>query len=396
MATLVEGFFRAELGNQSDRPLDMEPRLVELDGDRNPNLEMVLRRLGAGRVAKKRMKFEWRSLEKLPTTAKVTVVDAAGQTHIEVDDFANIHRDQLLFNNRTKELYLCNEDAAVAPNATVDMVSYTNAAGVLLYATAVGDVINILHESHAEGEEFPEAFRMQSEDKYDYIMEIARRSADISNIAVAEEEYDPRGQRAIDNKNAMIDMMEAINRLFYVSQTTREVISASGPRRHALGGLRQKIVTNRQSLAGVTNGLTPQTVGEILRETNKHTSSGSNKIGMAGQYAIQAASAWPVGSVRVSPREKAWGFDVKRIITPHGNLDLVYDQALTEDYGMADAMPIIDPKNVRPVYLQTQGMRVIKKIGSLSTTFKIVDGITTTVGLQTKNEENFAWIEDIS
>ena len=393
--TIVEGFFRAESGNASDRPLDMEPRLVELDGKRDPDLEMALRKIG-DRVAKKRMKFEWRNLKKLPTTCKVTVVDAAGQSHIEVDDFAYIHRDALLFNNRTNELYLCNEDAAVAPNATVEILSYTNSAGTLFYATAVGDVINIIHESHAEGEEFPEAFRMQSTDDFDYIMEIARRGADISNIAVNEDMYDTRGQRAIDNKNSMIDMMEAINRLFYVSQTTREVISASGPRRHALGGLRQKIVTNRQSLAGVPAGLTPQTIGEILRETKKHTSSGRNKLALAGQYSIQAMSAWPVGSVQVSPREKEWGYDVKRIITPHGNLDVQFDKALTADYGMADVMVIIDPKNIRQVYLQNSGMRVLKKLSSLSTAFKIVDGITTTVGLQTKNEANFAWIEDIN
>jgi len=397
--TINEGFFRAETGNASDRPLEMENRLVELDGDRNPNLEMVLRRIGggpSGRVAKKRMKYEWRSLKKMPKTCKITVVDAVGQSHIEVDNYQYIHRDDLLYNTRTGELYLCNEDAAVAPNATVDILSYSNAATTLLTATAVDDEIIILTESHAEGEEFPEAYRMESEDQYDYIMELARRSADISNIAINEEMYDPRGQRAIDNKNAMIELMEGINRLLYVSQTTREVISASGARRHALGGLRQKIVTNKQSLAGVPGGLTPQVIGEILRKTKIHTSASMTKIAMSGQYALAAASAWPEGYVRVSPREKAWGFDVKQIITPHGSLDLVYDQTLSDDWGMADVMCIIDPQNIRQVYLQNTGMRVLKKLSSLSTAFRIVDGVTTSVGLQTKNEPNFAWIEDIS
>lgn len=400
--TIVEGFFRAESGNQGDRPLDMEARLVELDGERNPNLEMALRKIGgggagsSGRVAKKRMKFEWRNLKKMPQTVEITAVTAAGGSSITVDNRQYVHRDYLLFNTRTKELYVCNFDAAVAAANTFDVLSYTNDAGVLLSATAVGDVLNVMVESHAEGEEFPEAFRVQSVDEYDYIMEIARRSADISNIAVNEEMYDPRGQRAIDNKNAMIDMMEGINRLFYVSQTTRETTSASGARRHALGGLRQKIVTNRQSLAGITNGLTPQVIGEIMRKTKKHTSASMRKLALAGQYALASASAWPEGSVRVSPTAKAWGMDIKMIITPHGPLDIMYDQALSDDYGMGDALVIIDPKNIRQVYLQNSGMRVLKKLTSLSTAFRIVDGVTTTVGLQTKNEENFAWIEDIS
>ena len=218
--TLVEGIFRAELGNQSDRPLAMEPRLVELDGDRNPDVEMFLRRFGgggSGREARTRMKSEWRNFKRPDTTVKVTVVDAVGQAHIEVDNFAYIHRDQLLKNTRTGELYLANFNAAVAPDATVDILSYTGlAAGTgstVRTATAVGDIIQILPEAHAEGEDFPEAWAGTSTDDFTYIMQIARRSAEISDVADAEEDYDPTKKRDRDNKYAMIEVMEGISRL---------------------------------------------------------------------------------------------------------------------------------------------------------------------------------------
>jgi hypothetical protein len=162
-----------------------------------------------------------------------------------------------------------------------------------------------------------------------------------------------------------------------------------------MGGMRQKITTNRLSLAGAKGALTPQFIGEILRKTKYQGVASDTKIAMAGQAAISAMSAWPVGSIQVSPREKEWGFDIRTVITPHGNLDISYDPALTDDAGLGDVMMIYDPRHVKQVYLQNTGMRIIKKVSDLSTSFKVVDAVTGTFGLQTLFEELHAWIEDI-
>lgn len=393
---LVEGFFRAEAGLANDRPIDMEPRLNMLEDSRNANFEKISRAIGP-KVAKNRMKFEWRRRDLTPITATVTVADAVGQSHIEIDRYDLCHLDCLLYNTRTNELLLNNETAAVAPDATVNIRSYSHATpgtASLVYATEVGDTIVILPESHAEGEEVPAAWRTESTETFDYIMQMDRRAADLSDIALAESTYDPRSLRALENKMAMIEYMRQINLLFYLSQTTREVVSASGARRHAMGGLRQKIQTNRQSL-DVVNVLSPQVLGEILRRTTSQGQASMNKIVMAGQNAISAMSSWPVGSVQVSPREKEWGYDIKHVITPHGNIDVAYDPMLTQEYGLADIMALIDPAHVRQVYLQTMGLKVIKKVTSLSTTHRIVDAITATFGMQLKYEELHAWIEGI-
>lgn len=397
MPTMINGVFRAEMGLANDRPIDMEPVLHLLEPGRNANFEMILRKIG-DKVSKTRMKFQWRRRDLTPNTVKITAVDAAGASAITVDNFGYIHRDQLLYNTRTNELYICNEDAGVAPNATVDVRSYshaTPATAAIVSATAVGDVIVILPEAHAEGEDFPEAWATEDVEDYDYIMQIDRRSAEITDIAENEAEYDTRGKRDLDNKLAMIELMRDINLLFYLSQTTRDTLSAGGARRHALGGMRQKITTNRLSLTGVNGALTTAFVGEILRKTKYQGVASQTKLALAGQAAIAAMSAWPVGSIQVSPREKAWGYDIKEIITPHGNLDVSYDPALTADNGLGDVMLIIDPAHVRQAYLQNMGLKILKKISNLSTTHKIVDGVTGTFGLQTLFEELHAWIEDI-
>jgi len=253
----------------------------------------------------------------------------------------------------------------------------------------------ILPESHAEGEEIKEAYRTESTEDFDYIMQVDRRSADLTDISMAESEWNPVKQRALDNKMATIEYMRGMNLLFYLSQTTREVLSASGPRRHALGGLRQKIVSNKMSLAGVGPGLTTQAIGEILRKTMYQGAAG-NKFAMAGQYALAAMSGWPVGSTMTSPREKEWGYNIRTIITPHGNLDVTYDPTLTAENGLADILAIVDEAQVRQVYLQGMGLKLIKRVSSLSHTHRIVDAVTGTFGLQTNLEELHAWIEDIS
>lgn len=396
--TSIEGLFRSEMGLANDRPIDMEPQLDLLEPTRNPNFEKISRKI-AKKIAKTNMKFQWRRRDLLPMTCKVTTASAAGSATITVDRFDLIHRDVLLFNTRTRELMLMNVDAAVAPDESVEVRSYshvTPGTATIRYATQVGDTIIIGPESHAEGEDVPEAFRSEDTEDYDYIMQNDRRGADITDIAENTAEYDPIGQRAHDNKLAMIEFMKAMNVLFYVSQTTREILSAVGPRRHAMGGLRQKITSNRQSLAAVQGGLTPQVLGEILRKTKYQGMASEDKIAMIGQYGLAAVSAWPVNYVRTSPRDTAWGYNITQVITPHGNLDLAYDPMLTEDYGLADVMCIIDPAHVRQVYLQNLGLTVIKKVGNLSTAHRVVDAITGTFGLQLKFEELHAWIEDIT
>jgi enoyl-CoA hydratase/carnithine racemase len=162
-----------------------------------------------------------------------------------------------------------------------------------------------------------------------------------------------------------------------------------------MGGIFQKIVTNKMSLSGVPTGLTPTTIGEILRVTKRPGASAANKLAMAGQNAINAASAWPVGAIQVSPREKQWGYDIKTVITPYGNLDLVYDDTLAQEYGLADKLVVIDENHVRETMLRGLGMQLIQKVVSLSTTHRIVDAITSTFGMQLQNEELFALIKDI-
>ena len=80
-----------------------------------------------------------------------------GSTTADTRDCYRVRRDyplpsELLRWGQTNELMICNENAGVAPNASVEIRSYTHATpgtASLVYATQVGDKIVIMPEFHA-------------------------------------------------------------------------------------------------------------------------------------------------------------------------------------------------------------------------------------------------------
>ena len=114
-------------------------------------------------------------------------------------------------------------------------------------------------------------------------------------------------------------------------------------------------------------------------------------------YAKASISAWPVNYTQTDVGNERWGWNVKRVITPHGDIDVIFDPALTAKMGMADVLVLIDPAHVRQVYLPGLGRwQVIKKVASLSDEFNIIDGVKHQAGLQLSEEELHTWLEGIS
>jgi len=194
--------------------------------------------------------------------------------------------------------------------------------------------------------------------------------------------------------------MEGISRLMWNSISVREITTAaSGTRRHSMAGLLSRIQTNVKAM-GAGQAVTTDLLGEMLRLATKHTSSSKSKLFVAGQFMVRQMNAWPKSwTIAYNPDQAGnlkVGYNVVTAITPYGELNAVKDASLTEEYGMADIAAIIDVAHVKSVYLQGLGMRIIEKIANLSTSFQIVDGITTTYGLEAKNEENSAVLTGIN
>jgi hypothetical protein len=387
--TFIEGGGRADNINQSGLVIDMENRIDMLD--ESVQIFDKLTRVIGGPVEKTRMEYNHREKRLVPRLTTIDVADAIGQAQIEVADPAYVHVDDLLYIPDTQDLLLVT---SVNSNGAIGIVDATDGSGTLPSATTVGMEVLILGESHAEGEEAPAAYSVQEEDVTDYIMQMDRR-IEATDIEEAEEHYDPMAQRALDRKCGTIEWLKDRNLLFYVGKSTREVASASGPRRHCLGGFFERVNTNTYDFSGGGASLTLQQIGEMLRATSFHTAS-TKKVSVCGNQAWSAISNLPVSSIRVSPNEKKWGIKVSELMTGYGAVDVSYDPVLSDENGLGDRMIITDPAHIRQTFLRTKGMKMHLNVANLSSVHRAVDVITGTFGLQVKLEELHAQAEGIS
>jgi hypothetical protein len=387
--TVIDGAARSDNINLSGLPLDMESRTHLLD----PNSYVFLaltRKFGAPILAKQ-MKHEYRERRLIPNFTTIAVADAAGQAHIEVTDYTRIKNDFLLYIPRTGELLLV-QDASI--DATVSIVRATTGTGTLQYATVVGDKVIILSEAHAEGEAVPTAFTNQSSDVYDYIMQ-KDRCIEATDIEEAIQHYDPREKRALDRKQAFIEYQRDRNVLYYVGKRTREIVSASGRRRHIMGGVFEKFTENQFDVSQGGAGFTRETIANILGATKYHGASSSTKMSLWGTNAWRSISSWPVNALQISPREKAWGVRINTILTGFGDLDVAYDPVLSAEKGLEDRGIVCDPAHIRPMRLQGLKVRMFLNINNASDIHNVKDAISGTFGLQARFNELHAQVEGI-
>lgn len=388
--TIIDAASRSDAVNQSGLPIDMEPQTALLD----PNsyvFEALTRQIGK-KIETNQMKHEYRERRLIPAFATVTTAVAVGDSAITLaNDYTRVKNDYLLYAPKTGEMFLV-QDASI--DATVSVVRASSGTGTIQNALAVGDIVMILGESHAEGEEVPAAVSVTSINKYNYLMQKDRR-VQVTDINEAIEHYDSSEQLALDRKQAFIEYKRDMNLLFYVGIGSREVTSASGPRRHCCSGLIERLTENGKDLSGAGAGLTIETCGMLLRDTKYRGASSEGKIMLVGTNGAQAISAWGLNALRVSPMEKVWGLRISTIRTAFGDLEVVFDPTLSAEYGLQDRAFIIDKAHVRQLYLRTKDVRLYTAIPNLSGLHTTVDAISGTFGLQVKFEELHAAITGI-
>ena len=262
----------------------------------------------------------------------------------------------------TGEIYLMNEDVGGTGLAGSITVVDHSGSGSITTATVAGQLLIIHPEVHAEGEAVPPAFTSKPETKNTYIQQ-SDETVKVTDLAQNNDEYGMR-QYKIDMKQKWLTRKRGINLSLLISKPMREILSASGPRRHTAGGLRDAITTNKIDLSGPGgSGLIDlQLLGELLRYTTKNTSSSITKVAYAGQNAIASLSAIPVSQILTSVTETTWGKKLTSVITPFGDLAFDHDRSLTDTYGLADVFIITDPKTLNRLEFRGSPQRMIMNI----------------------------------
>lgn len=387
MPTIVSGKLRTDGVLAAKVPVDMRSKIDVLDAQR-AFFEYITRQF-SGIETRGSMKHEFIEQRSYPFTMTCTAASSPGTT-VAVDHPEYARRDQLIYNTRTGEFYLMNEDVGGTGTAgSITVVNQVNGTGNFVKATAAGDILLILTEAHAEGEAIPPAFSVQPTHLFTYLYQHdrVRENTDIQRNS---DEYG-ENQLLIDRKLFWIEVMRQLSMMLYVGVQTREVSSASGARRHSMQGLKNWIVTNKIDFSSVAGVLTLASVGELLRRTKNHSASSDTKVGICGQNSWAAISAMDAAAIRTTVNATEWGKVLKSLITPYGNLAIGYDNQLSAENGMADIFVILDPAYIKRLQLKGEPTRLLLNVQASNDIHNQTDVITGTDGLRVSLEELHAW-----
>lgn len=397
MPDLITGATKVSDPLQAGLVLSMEALTAELDPN-SMKFETILRKISSVESVG-RMLHSWREHRQIAMSTVVTAAAAANATSITVANPGIGFRDMLVACPATGEVFAMDEDIGGTAVATAIKVRRKDAATGTGIATAipVGSVLVFLMEAHAEGEDIPPAYATKETEISTYIQQFDE-TISITDIADSEETYGP-GELAKQRKRKYVEHMKRFALSLYLGKSFRETASASGARRHGMAGLDEYLSSRAIDASAIPGGFTMRTFGTWVRPTTEYAASAANKFALVGQNAILHISSFPENSVRtVAGEQSKWGVSVKSLHTPFCEVDLVYDQNLTQGNGLADRMYVLDGSAgiLKQIQLNGRPWQVKQNIQNSTDIHNIKDAMTGTRGFVLKLPELHQMVEGIN
>jgi len=384
---IIDGATRSDSILQAALVIDMEAFSAELE-EGTYLFETLSRKMGGGLKTATRMEHKFRERRLIPAVVSVTADAVVAATSIQVSNAGAFHTDQALYCPESDEVFMMNE--AIGGTANAGQIAILNKAGSggLTTAISAGDSIVRLTEAHAEGEAIPAAFATKETELSTYLYQ-ADQTIQVTDIQNAEEHYGQK-ERNMQRRDAWIDFKRSLNLMLYAGQNTREIVSASGRYRHIMRGLFEWLESNAidgTELPG-GQGLTMRSLGLIVRPTKAFGSSSMVKIGVCGQNAWVGISAFPDQFVQIEPgKDQSWGVTLKRLNTPFGDIQIGYDPMLSDTYGLAGELEVLDPKWIQQLQMSSLPLVMKTNVEDNTDIHNTKDVITGTRGLKVKLPE---------
>lgn len=384
--TILQGSTRSDEILQSSLKISMEEYADRLEFAPSV-LDTITRKVGGGVESVGRMKHQGR---KRTVRAMSDIVGAAGAAvaaiSIPVTNAENFHLDEVVYCPRTEEAFFVNETVGGTAAAGHILVRGFAGNGGLSAALVAGDTLLILGEAHAEGEDIPPAFANKEEDYFVYLWQ-TDETIKLTDIQNAEEQYGMKElmARRADKSNEQIKKMALA---MYLSKGGREIVSASGPRRHTMTGIFEQLENQVTDATAIVGGLTRTTLGTIVRPTTIYGQPASQKVCLIGQNAQASISAMPDQFLQIESGDgKTWGVNVTKLITAFGTLNLTFEPLFSQENGLAGEMLILDTKNVKQLQMRGLPFTMQTNVQAKRDLHNIEDAYTGTRGLLLKLAE---------
>ena len=388
------GSTRSDNGNQDTKVISMEAFASRLEPT-DAVLDVLMRQLGGGIKSVGRMETKWRERQLAIMSDTVGAAGAAiAATSIPVANPTAYHLDQQIMAPRTGDMFFVDEEIGGTAVAGKVKVRGKTGAGGITYALVSGDVLLIGPESHAEGEDIPPAFANDEVTKTTYVFQ-TDETIKITDIMDAEEVYGDK-EIVAQRKDKMKEQLKRLCLAYYTSLGGREIVSASGKRRHTMTGIFEYLASQVTDASAIQGGLTLQTIGAALRPCTIYGQSLSQKVFLAGQNAFESICAMPMNALREDTgNSKSWGVTVRTLITPYGDLSVVHEPLFSAENGMAGEAVCLQKDKIQQIQLRGKPLVHMTNVQAKRDVHNIEDLYTGTRGIRMMNVELSRRIKNI-
>lgn len=352
--TTVTGARGPEDINQARVVVDMKDDILLYMPSATPLLSL------SGKFRGKRVATQYRFdllfQDEEPRTVNGATAIAAGVTTLVVNtgQGARIPRFAVLLNVRTGEsLYVGSGHTGT------DSVPVTRGIGSTAVDTVVGDTFILTRTVHEDGSA-----------KGDFISAI--ESNDFNYTEIVKTGFGVTGRQAVTKLYGGKDLpfirkikgIEHAKSLeFQMFHGTRHQITTGAHVTSFSGGIDYFVKSNIWNLDGTVP--TERAFVEFLEEAMKWGRGGNldgsrqKWLFMSSRWATEI-NAWGNDRIRITPKEKVLGLDVKEYASPHGTVRFVVDPIL--DYYYPDRAYLLDLNHVRPAVLNGRDTKLLKDI----------------------------------
>jgi hypothetical protein len=312
--TVLVGDLSLDIINQSQRVIDMDDRIAELEPNAAP-LVVMLKKLK--RVQAISPKVEWLEHQLMPRYANLTASAAAAATTWAVSDGTFFRVGDVLRNTATGE---AAEVTAVSGN---NLTVNRGIGSIPATTTGAADEIFIVSNVNVEGASLRTIKTTKLNNLWNFC-EIVRTPFGITGTQAASKLYGGPDRARLQATNAIEHMRDWEHICFFGAR--KEDITTSGAPKRFAGGVIEYLKTN---VTGTVGTLTEAAWVAFLRQGFRYGSE--RKVLFAAPLVIQAIEGFARNNIRVGVVEdnyaSTYGIQMKTYVSGQGTVDIVMERA---------------------------------------------------------------------
>lgn len=321
--------------------IEMDDRLYLKEPNKDP-LVLLSKKFGSSTVHNP--EFKWQESERTPELDRVDNSGGytAGATTVAVDNGPYFPINSLCRVQRTGEVM------KVTAVSTNDLTVGRSFGGTAAAALEDNDQLSILGPNATEGASAEVARGVISVTKNNFT-EIIRDGMEVTGTLAATDLYTGDELNKLHMERGIEHAVSQEMKFLY----GEKVETASGARAvRGMGGMHELITTNVTAMGGSLTLVNIFTAAEV-----DFRYGGQTKMLFGGAPVISNISLVAKDHLETVPKADAFGINVKRIITPHGNYLVTKHHLMSGDTYKKEAL-IIDPENVGYVTLSGRGTKL--------------------------------------